>query len=110
MALVAGTVFSTALRKANELLMAMALHALSDAPGSVSPSTAASARSEAAMRARCWSRRPGLPRRRPDRCMRSSSAFGLGVATGSPPLFATRSPAQTKNSTPRDKRLVHLIR
>ncbi len=26
------------------------------------------------------------------------------------PLFATRSPAQTKNSTPRDKWLVHLIR
>ena len=37
------------------------------------------------MRAPCWSRRPGLPRRRPDRCMRSSSASGLGGAIRSPP-------------------------
>ena len=44
-----------------------------------------SARSDAAMRARCWWRPPGLPRRRPDRFTRSSSAFGLGVATRSPP-------------------------
>src|SRR3954452_81558 len=34
---------------------------------------------------------------------------GLTKLPADAPLFATRSPAQTKNSTPRDKRLVHLI-